>query len=54
MEHMEKEGVLPHFRVQPKTAIANRLNIMTPGKEYLFCILSDPGITLPMHHCKEN
>lgn len=42
MEHMEKEGVLTHFGVQPKTVTANRLNTVTPRKECLVCILNDP------------
>lgn len=41
MEHMEKEHVLTHLGVQPKTVIANRLNAMTPEEECLFCILDD-------------
>lgn len=41
MEHMEKEHVLKHLGVQPKTVIANRLNAMTPEEECLFCILDD-------------
>lgn len=41
MDHMEKERVLTHFKVQLKTDIANRLNTMAPEKECLFCILND-------------
>lgn len=41
MEHMEKEGVITHSKLQLRAVIENRLNTTAPGKECLFHILSD-------------
>ena len=54
LEHMEKEGVITHFRLQPRVVAENRLNTMAPGKECFFHILSHSWIPLPIYQCKGN